>query len=225
MASYSIVYPALPAGAASSSNGGVSNNGIQFSITAPGCQLSGYYFYVPSGGTTTGSSYTFALYSTTNGTTGTLITGTSLTGSGTYTAAAWNYAPLSSPVALVNGTTYVAVAHWAGAILYMYVHFFWSSGTGANGIISGPISAPNGTNALNGAQQPYSNPGSGSISFPTLEFDNSWYGVDINVTQVVYGIHESVQAQLPGHYAQSQQVYQPGLIYVKLNVGRRRGAA
>ena len=179
----SIVYPSLPAGAASSSEAVGTDLGIQFSITASGCQLAGYYVYIPSGGDTAGADYTFALWSTANGTTGTLISGSSLTGSGTLTGGAWNYFPLGTPVALVSGTTYVTACHFLANVTYEYLHSYWTTGGGgASGITSGPITAPNSATALGGAQEPF-NSSTSSITFPaTANYMSSWYGIDINVT-------------------------------------------
>ena len=71
----------LPTGTLSSSfAGGTTDLGIQFNVTSSGYELSGYYVYIPTGGDTTASNYTFALYSTTNGTSGTQV-GTTTTGS------------------------------------------------------------------------------------------------------------------------------------------------
>jgi hypothetical protein len=207
----SIVYPSLPSGAAATSDPQFDTNGIQFSITGSGYQLAGYYIYVPSAGTTTGSSYSFGLYSTTNGTTGTLITAASLTGSGTLTAGAWNYLALGSPVALTSGTTYVAVFQVNPNVTYMYVHSFWTTGGGgASGITSGPVTAPNSASALGGFQQPYAQPSSSGLVFPAAAYLSSWYGIDINVTSSAVNATVPLSSALTG--SASLPAPQPGTL-------------
>jgi hypothetical protein len=180
--SFSIFGGTLPGGTSTGGDAGAQVDlGIQFNITASGYFLAGYSFYVPSGGVTTGSSYSFRLYSTTNGTSGALITGSTVTGSGTWTAAAWHLTALSPLVSLTNGTTYVAaVTIPAGAVAYQSLANFWSSGGGAANIVSGPITAWAKANALNSAQQSFNEPSTGGM--PVSEFNASFYGVDINVT-------------------------------------------
>ena len=172
----------LPLGSLSTSVASTTDLGIQFNVTAPNYQLSGYYVYIPSGGDTTASNYTFALYSTTDGITGTQV-GTTTTGSGTFTAAAWNYVSLgASPLTLMSGDTYVATYHLIANDPYQYVLAYWSVGLGSGGITSGPITAPGTGTALNGIQEAYNQPAGASIEFPTSNYMGAWYGIDVEVT-------------------------------------------
>jgi Domain of unknown function (DUF4082) len=175
--SYSVFGGTLPPSASSAFENDSLDIGIQFKITADGCHLAGYYWYLPVSGDTNAADYSFRLYSTTTGTSGTLITGSTVTGSGTWTAGAWNFTALPSPVALVNGTTYVAVCTMPSTQLeYTTVPGFWST----SGIISGPIDAPSAPAALGGKQQTFNGPSNGGM--PVNDTNDSFYGIDISVT-------------------------------------------
>ena len=66
---------------------------------------------------------------------------------------------------------------------YQFITDYWGDGwPGADGVINGPISVPSGASALNGVQQPYSNPSLSTM--PVTGYIDSWYGVDIAVTPV-----------------------------------------
>lgn len=183
MTNYSVFQQVLPGG---TTTGGDAAHpidlGIQFNITVTGYALDGYWFYVPSGGVTTGSSYSFQLFSTTNGTTGTLISGSTVTGSGTWTAAAWNFTTLSPSVSLAVGTTYIAVVTApAGTVVYQALLHYWDgTGGGANNIVNGPITAWAAANALNTTQQTFNDPSTGGMT--VTDFQNSFYGIDIDVS-------------------------------------------
>lgn len=182
MTSYSIFAQTLPAGTSSGNDDATWEFGIQFQVTASGYQLTGYWWYLPATGNTDATQYTFSLYSTSNGTSGTLVSGSTVTASGTWVQGAWNFVPLASPVALSNGTTYVAVnsiAVTAGAA-YQFLHSYWSTGAGSGGLTDGPVTAPGTASALGAHQQPFNEPG--SASFPSSVFEDSFYGIDINVT-------------------------------------------
>lgn len=177
----SIFAQVLPAGTSSSNDDATWDFGIQFTV-AGGCQLSGYWWYLPGTGNTDATKYTFSLWSTANGTSGTLVPGSTITASGVWTQGAWNFVPLPSPVALASGTTYVAVNSISTTVAaaYQFHSAFWSTGGGAAGITSGPITAPGSAAALGGHQQPFNEPGSGG--FPAGVFNATFYGIDINVT-------------------------------------------
>lgn len=179
MTQYSIFSQTLPAG---TGIGGPDtlDLGVQWEITASGYQLDGYWFYVPAGGDTTGSDYSFRLYSTTNGTSGTLISGSTVSGSGTWTAGTWVHTALATPVTLVSGTVYVAVVTLNGE--YQSLGFYWTTGGGSSNIVNGPVTAFSAANAFNNAQQPFNEPSTGGL--PVTVFGNSFYGVDIDVGPV-----------------------------------------
>lgn len=182
MTSYSVFGQTLPAGTTQENDSSTWDLGLQFSITASGYQLGGYYFYLPSSGNTTGSNYSFRLYSTANGTSGTLISGSTVSGSGTWTAASWVYVPLGTPVALISGTTYVAVVtiSTATSAYYQFVNNYWTSGAGSGGITSGPITAPSNSASLGTSQQAGTEPTNGGM--PTGNVGASFFGLDVNVT-------------------------------------------
>lgn len=167
-------------GPAITNNNASTDLGVQFKVNAP-AQIDGYFYWLPAAAvTTTGTSYSFRLYSTTNGTTGTLIGSTTVTGSGTWTAGAWNYAPLGTPVVLTSGTTYTAVCTYsAGSNHYGATASYWSSGGGASGITAGPITAPGTSTALNGASSLFNEPSTGG--FPASSSGGTNYWVDVQV--------------------------------------------
>src|ERR1035441_5904789 len=173
------VYRIWPAtsGAADTGDYTTTDLGLQFHVTTTTCTLTGYYWWLPATDDTTGTNYSFRLYSTTNGTTGTLISGTTVAGSGTWTAGAWNFTPLT-PVALTSGTIYVAVSsHTSGAkSAYGATALYWNSGGGSAGLTSGPISVPGSGTALNSATSAYNEPEAGT--FPaTASTANYWLDI------------------------------------------------
>ena len=182
MATYSVFSQTLPAG--TGTGGDAANQvdlGVQFNITSTGYFLDGYWFYVPSGGVTTGSSYSFRLYTTADGATGTLVSGTTVTGSGTWTAASWVFTSLSPQVSLTTASTYVAaVTIPAATVAYQSLADYWDTGAGSGNVVNGPITAWGFNNALGKKQQPFNEPSTGGM--PASEFNASFYGVDIDVT-------------------------------------------
>lgn len=159
--------------------------GVQFKITTDGvrtAQIKGFFFWAPSTGDFLHTNYSWRLYSTTNGTTGTLITGSTTNVAVDFTASSWNYQALASPITLTNGTTYVAVLHSSStnASHYTGTDNYWSTGAGASGLTSGPITAPGSGTALNGAQNAYNEP-SATAAFPTSTLHtNYWLDVLIS---------------------------------------------
>lgn len=167
----------LPAGT-SSTAAGARTDGILFTITSltgtPTITAIGWY--VPVGETTlAGSAYTALLYTTVTGLTGSLVT--SNAGSGTFTAGAWNWITLTSPVTLSTGIYYVAAI--SSPDLIQFVHSYWSTGgPGIGGLVSGPISVPDATTAPGGNQQGNI---SAANSFPASSTGTA-YGIDVQVT-------------------------------------------
>jgi hypothetical protein len=126
----------------------------------------------------TGSNYTAQLWSTTNGTSGVLVA--SQAGSGTFTAGAWNWIAFSE--SLSAGVTYVADV--VSPDLIQYEHNYWAPGGSQTSMTVGPVTVPDGTHALGAVQQPEISGGPGT--FPT-QYNNSWYGVDIQIDSEVSG--------------------------------------
>lgn len=174
MTDYTAWNNSLPAGTSSTVTGS-RNDGLQFSVSSAST-LTGIAFYVPASETTlTGSSYTATLYSTTNGTSGTQVS--QVTGSGTFTAGAWNWIPFN--VSLSTGVTYVGVVNHPNSL--QFESGYWSGAT--HGITNGPLTIPTLTAALGNKQQPNL---SGAAAFPTnANNPGSWYGIDVKVSDVV----------------------------------------
>src|ERR1035441_4065487 len=192
------VYRIWPAtsGAADTGDYTTTDLGLQFHVTTTTCTLTGYYWWLPATDDTTGTNYSFRLYSTTNGTTGTLTSGTPRAGSGTWPAGAWTFPPLT-PVALTSGTIYVAVSsHTSGAkSAYGATALYWNSGGGSAGLTSGPISVPGSGTALNSATSAYNEPEAGT--FPaTASTANYW--LDIQVTDSGAAAAPGASPALPG---------------------------
>lgn len=151
------------------------NDGVLFTVSAAST-LTEIAFYVPATETTlAGSSYTAQLWTTTTGFTGTLVT--SNAGTGTFTAGAWNWITLTSPVSLTTGVNYIASV--VSPDLIQFLHFYWETGNpGAAGIVSGPINVP-GTASAPGLSQQSNSVGS---VFPQPSSTQSWFGIDVMVT-------------------------------------------
>lgn len=168
----------LPAGTSGFIGTGTFSGGLQFSVTSLS-SLSGYWWYVPVGGDTVGSHYVGQLFTTTTGNSGTLVTGSQVTGTGTWIAGAWNFLPLSSPIILATSTNYVANVYETASSDIQFLHHYWDTGGGISGMTSGPISAPGASTALSNLQQGFNNAISGA--FPASNNQNSFYGLDIQV--------------------------------------------
>lgn len=175
MATWTIWNNAIPSGT-SSVSAGSRTDGVQFTVSTS-CQLSAVGYWLPAGGTTTGSSFSANLWATTNANTGTLVSGPA-SGSGTWTTNAWNWITLTAPITLSIGTTYVAAVTSPDEL--EYYHGYWGSGEpGASGVTSGPIFAPGVATALGGIQQPYIG---AANAFPNaVSSGGTWYGIDVQV--------------------------------------------
>ena len=166
--------------------------GVQFTVSQP-VTLTGYFIWVPATGSTIAQ--TFRLWTTTNGTSGTIV-GSSTVASGTLTAGAWNFTALSPGVALSPGTTYVASVTYTGAGNHYgaTVSYWTTGGGGAAGITSGPLSAPKASSALGTAQGCFNEPS--TAGFPATASSNQanfWVNVQVND-----GVPLPGQPALPG---------------------------
>jgi len=187
--------------------------GVQFRITQPGCTFTGWYWWVASSGQdTTAGNYAYRLFSTTNGTSGTLIAGPATPSS--LTAGAWNFLA-ASPVALASGSYYVAVVTYdSSGSGYSVGMSYWTTGTvGTSGITQGPLYAPPASLALDGAQGTYNEP-STSPYFPAQGITGTNYWIDVQITQASAGA--PAQDAMPGqtwkrHFQHPQQP-QPGMV-------------
>lgn len=112
--------------------------GINISVTTGGCWLAGYWWWVcPSGQST--AAQTFALWCLSGADAGSLIAGGTVT-SGTLTAGQWNYVPLSAPVPLAIGASYVAATGFSGSFPITNSQF-GSGDPYSGGIMNGPLTA------------------------------------------------------------------------------------
>jgi Domain of unknown function (DUF4082) len=154
--------------------------GVEFYVVTNGCQITGYWWWCQND--TTAANYSFRLYSTTNGTTGTLISGTTVTSGFTLTTGQWNFIALSAPVVLTANTRYRAVSHYSGAgNHYGATSSYFTSGGGASDIVNGPLVCPTKANALNSAQGSFNDPSFGA-AFPTSSNGaNYWIDVQIDI--------------------------------------------
>lgn len=154
---------------------------VQFSVNTTNLEITGIWFY--SAATMTVLPSEIALYTTS----GTLVTSNSspswLTGPGGSSASAgsgWVYAAFSSAQALMQNTNYFGCVYYGGGSpWYSDTRFYWSTGTGANGISNGPLSAPNQGNSSAGQNPFYAGTG---LHLPNQQYESSNYWVDVNIT-------------------------------------------
>jgi hypothetical protein len=180
LVAHSIFGQAPPAGIVSNETTTL-DLGLQFRVTEDGHELAGYWWYHPvSGGPAAGSDYSFRLYALTTGTSGAVVGGSVMAGSGSWAPGTWHYQPLPVPVPLAAGTTYCAVCTLQRAT-YQAINGFWgAAGPGSGGVSSGPITAPPAANALGGLQQPFAQPATGNL--PITVFNQTGYALDVSVT-------------------------------------------
>ena len=159
--------------------------GVVTGVTSGGCWLDGYWWWVcPSGQST--SPQQFALWCLYNGTSGSLVAGSTVT-SGTLTAGEWNYVALPAPVPLAMGAIYVAATGFTGNFPVTGNQFGTGDAYGA-GIVSGPLTAySDSTGALpspfNTAQAVFSTASADpTSSAPVFGYDTSNFWVDLQLT-------------------------------------------
>jgi Concanavalin A-like lectin/glucanases superfamily/Domain of unknown function (DUF4082) len=163
--------------------------GVQFQVTTGGCWLDGYWWWVcPTDQPT--KEQTFALWQVwVDNVIGNLIAAGTVA-SGTLKAGEWNFVPLSTPVPLSIGATYIAATGLTGDFPTTNNEF---GGTGPYraGITQGPLFAysditSNGGSAPSPAglqQAVYSTAGSDPTKYMPAEGSNSqnlWIDVEIN---------------------------------------------
>lgn len=154
--------------------------GTEFTATSD-CWLSHIWYYRPTTATT--ATATAAVWTvSSDGTTGTLVPNTSITFR-TTTATGWRSQALDANVRLSGGSTYRVGIYYSNTI-FGYTDAFWTSGAGASGVTSGPITAPNHANARGTRQGPvhFVNTNVG-LTFPEAD-GNQFYGADVSVTPI-----------------------------------------
>lgn len=147
--------------------------GKQFSLSSS-CAVNKIWFYSPS--TVTVLPTAIGVYQVSNQSLVTVNNSPSWSGSA---GSGWISASLSGN--LLSGTNYkIAVLQNSNTIWNAAVANYYSTGFGANGIISGPINVPNNANAVSPGQESY-NLGS-SITYPNTNVGPYAYGLDIELT-------------------------------------------
>lgn len=143
--------------------------GVEFTVSEL-CTLTEIRWWQPSTGTVSTLDRTVGLYTTTNGSSGTLVAGPEsmpVAGSG------WQTRVLDEPYDLVPGTVYtVAVHHSAGQYAATGGYF------ADDPAVAGPITFRDSTDAFVGNGKFAEG---GSIAFPGVSFNSSNYWVDITV--------------------------------------------
>ena len=161
--------------------------GVQFSVSEPGCTLTGIWWYSASGSGTLPEE--IALYAVSGGT---LVHSETPSWSGAA-GSGWVRASFSSPPSLASGTAYVAVVWSSGGFdWYSGTHFYWSTGPGSGGVTDGALSAPDNAASANG-QCVFD--ASGPPAFPAGSFDSTNYWADPEVT-LAGGIPHAATASL-----------------------------
>lgn len=178
-------------------------SGVCFAVSGGGNWFDGYWWWVAGSNQST-SPVKCALWAfgATNSTSASLVVPGSVVTSGTLTAGAWNYIPLSTPVQLApgwdknnskNGSIYIAAIGCNGN--FPDTTGFWGQGgAGSAGISNGPLfaySCANASGATNQApygiaQGVFASSGSTdpSINIPlqASTVDNFWVDVQIDTT-------------------------------------------
>lgn len=161
---FSLFGGATPSGGSAVTNTGTLGTLVE---SAEAGTLAGIAFYSPPGSTVLPSE--IALYA---------VTGQALIASQTPTwsgaaGSGWVAAAFASPPELSPGTQYMAAVSGTG-MGYYDTDSYWSSGAGASGITSGPLSSPGGTGT-----QGFYNPAT-SLAYPGSQYDSSNWWVDVS---------------------------------------------
>lgn len=154
--------------------------GCEFEVSTT-VNLTGIWWFAPPGAA--GLPSACGIYSITDAAfvPGTTNSSPSWTGAG---ANAWNRCDYSSSgVTLVSGKKYQVCVFANGGVSanwFSSVANYWTSGPGASGITSGPLSAPSNAGSAGGQDMVASGPL--SISPPTITENGKNYGVDVEVS-------------------------------------------
>lgn len=163
---------------------------VQFAVKGGGNWLTGYHWWVPSGGDTGPVKCALWSVAVPSGGGGTVVPGSTVT-SGTLTASAWNFIPLASPLQLApgwdtnsstSGSIYQAQIGWSASNGFPDTNGYWGSGgAGQAGISNGPLLAYSGSSGT-ASLLPYTAPSQGLFSVagtdPAAVFAGSTSGVD-----------------------------------------------
>lgn len=159
--------------------------GVVTGITAGGCWLDGYWWWVcPSGQST--AAQKFALWCLQSSGSGAVVPDSTVT-SGTLTAGQWNYVPLPAPVPLSIGATYTAATGFTDNFPITN-NQFGSGDVYSAGIVNGPLTAYSDTSGSNpsplGTMQATFSVASSdpTASMPTYGSGSSNFWMDLQVT-------------------------------------------
>lgn len=153
--------------------------GVEFYVTDSGRQLTKIGFLAPSSGGDMSSTRVAALYSTTDGATGTQVVAP--IEMPTPTAGQWCWLTLPTPVTLTANTRYRAVVWHDSNAGYAYTSAYFSTGDGATTTtLGGFLVRPNSTDAL-GADQGSYNQGGGTAAFTESSYNATNYWTDVEV--------------------------------------------
>lgn len=150
--------------------------GTEFYVTQAGCVLTQIRYPQPASGTQDLSARQCAIYSTTNGTSGTLVAGPFTMP--VPTAGNWIVFNLPDPIVLTANTRYrVVIRHPAGR--YGATSGYFTTGAGSTDRVQGPVVRPNQANALAAEQGSFLY--NAGIVFPTDYFGGASYFSDVTI--------------------------------------------
>ena len=165
--------------------------GISFKVTSAGKQFDGWWHYCDITNGQGNLAEDFALWQSTGVGTGTYVAGSKVT-SGNFVQG-WNFIAAAAPIPLTNGQEYRAVrsVNKAGTQgkNYAFTGHFFDTGSGAAGAVNGPLTvfaAPSGSanqEPRGDGQQVFLTPATDvTTAYPTTQFNESWYGMDVQVS-------------------------------------------
>ncbi len=208
------LFPTTSGPATPVSYGGPFIAGVVVGITTGGCWLDGYWWWVCNSGQST-SPQKFALWCLYGSTGGSLVANSTVT-SGTLMAGQWNYVPLTAPLPLAFGATYVAATGFSNSFPDTNNQFGSGDPYGA-GIVSGPLTAYSDASGslpspFKNAQAVFSVAGTDpTTSMPIYGSSTCNFWMDVQVTTTPpagasYRLWPSYP-QLPGHVDSDAQGY------------------
>lgn len=187
MANHTLFSQAAPTGSNGGGGATTGTYGLQFSVSSAQT-ASGIWFYTPSGATALPDS--IGIFDT-NGSLAQLQVPSWSGAAGT----GWVLATFNAPITLATSTQYVAAFHMPFSSGFWNVtdSTYWSSGAGASGITSGPITAPGNGAAVHGQNSYVSGT---QIGFPTTSLAGNNIWMDIQTTDANANVH-TVFSQVP----------------------------
>ena len=165
--------------------------GLSFKVTASGAQLDGWRWYCAAGSGQSTAAEDFALWTSTGPTSGIYVTGSKVT-SGTFTQG-WNFIPCAVPIPLTAGQEYRAVKttnkSLSSGTNYTFTANFFDTGAGSAGSVNGPLTvfakpgaASNPEPSGDGQMTFLSGSTDVTAGYPANEFNQTWYGMDVQVS-------------------------------------------